>query len=270
MSEYSADRENALAPANAASNCGDYERAYELYLKVLDDYPKDAHAIMIAAQAAARAGRLEDAIALYQRDLAQVTRNSRVLHTGLMGVYITLGRWQELETERIATRKASLAGDKSLSPDGYTIETLFTGKEYISVIEYPDLHGEYHTRDRFQLYEEKDPCSGFTPYIDLESDDADQAAFAKLHPDKAAGGDAAAFSLIAYTSPSSQWYLAVPVSDYASYPQAFASAPDRWLLKSYPDGEPTYQTVRADILSLTEKPLTKHHNLAERCAVTKP
>ncbi len=257
MSQYAADRENAMAAAAAASECGDYEDAYTLYLKVLDSYPRDARVILLAAQAAVRADHLEEAIALYQRDLAQVTRNSWSIRSGLMEIYIKLNRWQDFEALRLDTRKASLAGDKTLLPeDGYHIETLYTGREFISVLEFPTLHGDNHTRDRFQLYEERDPCTGFTPYIDLESDQGKDGSHG--------------FSLVASTSPTSQWSVATQPAYPLSPDRAYSSAPVRWLLKSYPDGEPSYQQVRADILTLIAQPLTEHHNLSESCPSAPP
>ncbi len=228
MSEYAANRENALAPAFAASRCHDHAAAYSLYLKVLDSYPKDARVLMFTAEAAVHAGKLEESIPLYQRALAQDANYSWSIRAGLMQVFILLNRWQDFEALRLDTRRASLAGDKSLPPEaGYPIEELHTGNESIRVIEYPSLAGLFHTRDRFLFYEEKDSCTGFIPYIDLESDDVDQDAFAKRHPDKAAAGERS-FSLDTYPGPRSQG-----------------------LIKFYWDGEPTYQTVRAEVLAIS-------------------
>ena len=250
MSEYAAGRENALAAAIPAERCHDYEGALRIYLKVLESYPNDARVLDIAGRSAVRAGHLEESIPLFHRVLAQdqmvgVHHNSYSLGTrsSLMQVFIQLNRWQDFEAERLDARKASLAGDRTLSPEnGYPIDTLGTGNEFIRVIEFPTLHGQHNTRDRFLLYEEKNPCTGFTPYIDLEADDIDQVDFAKRHPDKAAAGDRS-FSLESYSTPSSQG-----------------------LIKSYPNGEPSYQTVRADVLSVMTKPLTAHYGPGATCA----
>jgi hypothetical protein len=226
MSEYAATRENALAPAFAADRCHDYPTSYSLFLKALEIYPNDVRVLMFTAEAAVHADQLEESIPLYQRALAQGGNYSLGLRAGLMQVFIKLNRWRDVEVLRLDTRRASLAGDKTLPPEnGYPIDVLNTGKEFIRVIEYPTLSGRYHTRDRFLFYEEKDPCTGFTPYIDLESDAIDQIQFAKQHPDKAAAGDRS-FSLDIYPSPGSQG-----------------------LIKFYSDGEPTYQTLRSDVLA---------------------
>jgi tetratricopeptide (TPR) repeat protein len=244
MSQYAASRENAMAPANAATQCHDYERAFALYQQVVDSYPTDARALMMAARAALRAGRLEESIPLFKQSLAQGGRYSYSERFYLMSVYIKLNRWDDFEGERLDARKASLAGDKTLSAEkGYLIDTIQSKEESINVTEFPTLHAPYRIRDRFLLYEEKDPCSGYTPYVDLESDDADQADFVKRHPSQAAAGDRS-FSLVAYLTPDS------PV-----------------LLKSYRDGEPSYHTDRADFLALIDKLLTAHRNLRTPCTL---
>jgi hypothetical protein len=156
--------------------------------------------------------------------------------------FIQLGRWQDFEAERIDTRKAALVGDRTLSTEnGYPIEVFRAGNEFIRVIEFPTLHGKFHTRDRFLLYEEKDTCTGFIPYIDLESDDIDQVNFSKQHPDRAAVGDRS-FSLDAYPTANSQGFI-----------------------KFYPDGEPTYQTVRADVLDQMKQWLTPYRDVGAAC-----
>jgi hypothetical protein len=67
--------------------------------------------------------------------------------------------------------------------------------------------------------------------MDVESDEADQAAFAKAHPDKAAKGERSYF-LDSHLAPCSQALTAF-----------------------YPDGEPTYEKVRADVVrALTSPP----------------
>ena len=243
MSEYAASRENALAAAVPAERCHDYETAMRIYLKVLESYPNDARALNIVGQAAVRAGHIEESIPLFQRSLlADPSKYSLGVRASLMQDFIQLGRWQDFEAQRLNARKALLAGDRSLpTENGYPIDTFGTGNEFIRVIEFPTLHGRFHTRDRFLLYEEKDPCTGFVPYIDLGSDDIDQVEFARQHPDRAAAGDRS-FSLVAYPT---------------------ANSPA--LIKSYPDGEPAYQTVRADVFAQMKQRLAAPHGPGEAC-----
>jgi hypothetical protein len=228
MSQYSADRENAMAPANALFACRDYAGAFALYLKVVDQYPNDARVLMLAGGDAINAGLTEQAIPLLERSLAhsppKYTGSSRTL---LMRAYIKLNRWQDLEAERFDAWNASLAGDTTLPPDkGYAIEEFKTlSGEFVNSIEFPMLHGPNETREQFILIGEKDHCTGFTPHIDLESPGLDHT-----------------FSLYAY-----------PAAD------------SRTRLDSYPAGEPTYQTIRADVLAaLSSGPLAPY-NQEETC-----
>jgi hypothetical protein len=226
--DYAADREKSLAGANALFNCGDFVDAYALYLKVLEKYPDDAPVLKMTAEDAIRAGLIKESVPLLQRAIAHLPQNPRYdrtweLRTLLMQDYIKLGRWQDLEAERLDTREASLAGDPSLPPDkGYEIEEFktLTG-EYVESIEFPTLHGPDKTREQFILLGEKENCTGFTPHVDLQSPAADRN-----------------FSLDLYPAPDS-----------------------RTRLHSYPDGEPSYQTIRSDVLSaLSKGPLVSHDN----------
>ena len=241
MAQYAVDRENAMATANLASACRDFETAYQLYLKVLDAYPNDARALDISARAAILAGHDDAAIALYKRSIQPGDRYSLGTRSALMAIYIRLGRWDDLEAERLETRKVSLAGhDRTLSADkGYPIDSPKVGIEYAQVLEFPTLHGEDNTRNEFLLYNEKDPCTGFTAHIDLESPGAGE-----IPPD---GSPAATrtFSLIAFPTPGTEW-----------------------LLKTYPAGEPAYQTVRSDVQSALSKPLTQLFDPRATCPAT--
>jgi hypothetical protein len=229
MSEYSADRENALAPANALFACRDYAGAFAIYLRVVDQYPNDARVLMLAGEDAINAGLTEEAIPLLERSLAhsppKYTGSTRTL---LMRAYIKLNRWQDLEAERLDAWNASLAGDTSLPPDkGYAIEEFKAPSgEFVNSIEFPMLHGPNRTREQFTLIGEKDHCTGFTPHIDLESSGPDHI-----------------FSLYAY-----------PAAD------------SRSLLDSYPTGEPSYQAIRTDMLAaLSSGPLVPY-NQEETCS----
>ena len=221
MSQYAADRENAMATANLALTCRDFEAAYQRYLKVLEVYPDDARAIQSAAHAAVLAGHDDAAITLYKRTFQPGARYTSSAHTTLMQIYIRLGRWDDFQAERVAARASSLDGTLTMSRDEpFPIENLHASQEFFDVYEFPTLYGPNHTRDRFDLQNEKDICTEFTPYIDLVASDA---------------GAEATYSLLAFPAPATQW-----------------------LIKTYPKGEPHYQTVRADVLSAMSTPLTTY------------
>lgn len=237
MSAYAAQRENALAPAYAAQKNHDYEGAYTLFKKALENYSNDGRAMMLTAEAAQLAGHPEEAVSLYERIIAASNasfnkRNGNRLLPTLIQLYASLGRWPDFDKTRVIARQASLDGDPALPVDhGYIIEDYTDATRRIQVLEFPKPFGRFHTRYRFLTVSQFDPNTHFTPYVDLESDDIDQVSFKQQHPDKAAAGDRA-YSLDAYPKPTSQA-----------------------LIKFY-DGEPTYETVRADVFgSLPKTPL---------------
>lgn len=197
MSAYAAQRENALAPAYAAQKNHDNEGAYKLFKQALEEYPNDARAMMLTAQAAQLAGHPEEAVSLYERIIADSNAalrkrtGTRLLPT-LIQLYASLGRWTDFDKARATARQESLDGDPALPADnGYVIENYTDGARHIQVLEFPKPFGRYHTRYRFLTVSQFDPNTHFTPYVDLESDDIDQISFKQQHPDKAAAGDRA-------------------------------------------------------------------------------
>ena len=239
-----AKRENALHPAMYAEACRDYQRAYDLFQKVLAEYPKDGRVLMLTAEAAVAAGKLEDAIPLLQHSLAmhdevsntpygrrQCTWSERMQ---LMGVYFSLKRWPEYEDARQETRKAAREGDQCLSVEkGYPIDTIQLANEFVKVIELPVLDESEHIRNRFDFYEEKDPCTGFTPHADLVWDGEIPKSAETQH-----------FTLTMYATPES------PVP-----------------LKSYIAGEPEYHILRTDFETLMK---TRQRPSAKRCTTATP
>lgn len=221
MSQYAADRENAMATAYLALACRDYETSYQLFLKALDKYPDDARILNISATTAALAGHDDAAIALYKRTIQQASRFTYSARSSLMNIYLRLGRWDDFQAERLEARAADRAGTLAMSRDQpMTIDQLRVGSDFVSVVEFPALYGPNHTLDRFDLRDEKDICANFTPYVDLAASDP-------------AGGVNTIYSLLAFPTPAT-----------------------RWLIKTYPPGEPPYQTVRADVQAALAKPLT--------------
>ncbi|WP_263355865.1 tetratricopeptide repeat protein [Acidicapsa ligni] len=242
ISAYAAGRENAFAAAYAATHCHDYVGALPLYRKALSDYPDDPRALILTAEAAAKANQTEEAITLFQRALARESNFTWSTRIALMRAYMSLNRWEDFESERADTRRAALNGDRTLSQkDGYPIDTLRTDTTFVRVIEFAKLHGVSHTRDRFLLYGEKDACTGYIPYIDLESNDIDQESFAKRYPDKAAAG-MQSYSLESYLTPNAHGTL-----------------------KIYPDGEPDYQVLRADVLDALAGHVPVLHPAGQPC-----
>lgn len=226
-STYAQQREAALAPGLEALKQKDYATALADFHVVLSQYPHDARVLMLAGNAAKGAKDYEEALADYQQALS--ISNSWPVRFSLIQTYAALGRWDEFGAERQKIRQAQQNGDPFLVKlTGYVIETFETGDYSVQVLEFPKLNGQFHTRYRF-FVTAKDggntESAQWTPHIDLESDDIDQVEFAKTHPEKAAAGERS-FSLDTYLQPRSQG-----------------------LIKFYPDGEPTYREVRADVIA---------------------
>lgn len=218
MSQYAADRNNAMAAAKLATACKDYEAAYQLYLKALQSYPDDAAALLIVAGAAVLAGHDDAAVPLYQKSIQPGAGYTAGARMALMQIYIRQGRWDDFQSERLAARAASLDGKLTMSRDQpFPIEELHAPQDHVDVYEFPTLGEPNHTRDRFDLRDEKDICTNFTPYIDLASSDPASGAY----------------SLLAFPAPDT-----------------------KWVIKTYKGGEPPYQTVRADVLAAVNTPLT--------------
>jgi hypothetical protein len=148
----------------------------------------------------------------------------------LVETYAALGRWDDFDAERQKIRTARQNGDPYLvKVTGYVVETFEAGGHTVQAVEFPTLAGHFHTRYRFNLTDgqtaEAPESARWTPYIDLESDDIDQVEFAKTHPEKAAAGERS-FSLDSYMQPRTHGTI-----------------------KFYPDGEPAYREVRADVIA---------------------
>ena len=151
---------------------------------------------------------------------------------------------------RLALRTAKKSGTDHQLDDstGFLIDTFKAGPgdnaTPVQAIVFPLQSDAYHTLFRFMLpksspaktpiqagvnsddgqNDERCKNPDFRPYIDLESDDVDQATFKQAHPDLAEKGDRA-YSLDTYSGPCSQG-----------------------LIKFYNAGEPLYQLVRTDVL----------------------
>ena len=223
MTTYAAEREQTIAPALEAMRKADYAGALAMFETVLPLYPRDARVLMFAGRAAHGAGDDKKALGFFQVALDSEPRNHPLwgLHMEIVPLYAAAGDWEGFDRERTKIREAVKANTPFFEKlSGYVIENIHEGDKTIRVLEFPLLNGRFHTRYRFIL-----PASAsgpaWNPYIDCESDDNDQGAFAKAHPDLAAKGDRS-FSLDGYLAPNTHSTIML-----------------------FGDGEPTYETVRA-------------------------
>lgn len=154
----------------------------------------------------------------------------------LTEVYSAEGRWAEFDAVRKQLHDAKEKneyGTGSLGND--VIDLLYVGDERYIVREFYPLAYGSHVRYLF-LHVDKQGKADY--WIVCQSIDADQASFAKMHPDLAAQGKRS-FSLDYYTAP-------------VTHPNGQRTQ-SQALLKFYWDGEPTYETVRTDVLAALQR-----------------
>jgi tetratricopeptide (TPR) repeat protein len=111
----------------------------------------------------------------------------------------------------------------------FLIETIPVGDKTVQAVEYYEPFGQFHFYYRFNIFDASQHYQGF---IALESDDADQPLYARVHPKQAAAGERR-FSLDGY-SKSADGHVT----------QA---------LYTFYDGQPSYDTVRALVVKLVQE-----------------
>ncbi len=231
-------RNEMLKPGLELLKKGDAVAALTALHPALEAYPNDLAVLTLCAQVAVQAHQDAAALDLFSRALKQDPPEPWHIRVAILPLEAHLGRWPDFYRDQAALRKAQQDGEKELSATtGYLVDDFSLGGRAVQVAYFPTLAGRYKTLYRFILpgppAASASPASGdedrcrnpnFHPYIEVESDDVDQSSFQAKHPDLAAKGGRS-YSL-------------------DSYPAACSQA----LIKFYPDGEPTYQTVRADVL----------------------
>ena len=229
MSPYAQEREAALAPALQALKSKDYAAALADLRPLVEKYPNDVRVLLLAGNAARTSRQYEEALRYYQKATLQPHRGWAV-EFGLIETEAALGLWEDFDAQRQKVRAAKENNDSELARlTGYVIDVFDVGNEQVTAMEFPMLMGRFHARYRFFIKSgsETDAADGkkWTPMIDLESDDVDQLQCAKAHPTDSVAGKRA-FSLDGYPQPRTHTTL-----------------------KFYPDGEPSYQQARADVIA---------------------
>jgi tetratricopeptide (TPR) repeat protein len=246
----SAKRNALIQPGLKYLEQGDNEAAFESFRSVLTAYPDDFSVLRFTAAAAMAAGQNEQALVLFHRALAQNPHNPWTMRNAVIILEARLNRWADFDRDVAALRSAKRNGmDRGLDGStGFVIDEFYAGGEKIQGTLYPLQAGRFHTLYRFlmppgrplMLPDQSSATAAaaarctdpdFQPHFDAESGDVDQAEFAKAHPDKAAKGDRS-YMLDAYSSPCTQGLVAF-----------------------YPDGEPTYEKARADVIRALTGPV---------------
>jgi tetratricopeptide (TPR) repeat protein len=225
--DYIAQREKALAPALQFMRQGNDAAALASIRTVLTTYPHDLRVLVLAGDAARGSGKFQDAISYFQQSIDLNSTHAGVLRLGLVRTYADMGHWEEFNRERAVVSTLARNGDPSLSAErGYVIEDHRAGDLHIEVLEFSSTDPSATTRYRFLFVSSRNAAARFTPSIDLESNPSDATSFVREFPHQAA----------AHVRP----YALI------SYPDAHS----RGFLKFYSEGEPPYEDVHADVLTL--------------------
>ena len=246
--EQVAKRNELMKPGLVLLKKGDADGAYKALWPARKEFPEDLRVLSYSAEAAFFSHHNPEALDLFNRALQQHPVEPWPLRLAKLQLEARMGKWDEFDKQLAALIGAKKDGtDHQLDAStGFLVDGFEAGagetKVAVQTIVFPLQNDPYHTLFRFLLPKESpaktsiqagvnndqgDPsCKNpdFRPYIDLESDDVDQAAFQKAHPESAAKGERS-YSLDTYSAPCSQG-----------------------LMKFYNEGEPTYETVRADVM----------------------
>lgn len=148
-----------------------------------------------------------------------------IAHKNLVIIEAALGRWDEFDRERAILRGARERGEPGISMHESDVIDAFDihGQHWI-VREYDEPEGRSLTRYNFERFA---PNGRVEEYISLESTEAAQAA---LTPEDIRIGK----------TPK----LAQPIHDFALN---YYTNTGHGTITRYPKGEPTYETVRAEV-----------------------
>ena len=233
LPQNTAARDAMLKPGVQALRGGDATAAVEALRPVLAAYPNDPLVLSYSASAAMATKDYRTALIEFQRAIDNHAAQPWPLRMSVINLEAKLGMWPEFDRDLAVLRAAKKDGtDEQLTKtNGFIIEEFEAGGKTVQAVVFPALAGRYHTLYRFMLPSVAGvtppancPVTDFRAYIDVESDDVDQESFRKAHPDKAAKGERS-YSLDTYPAPCSQA-----------------------LIKFYPNGEPSYEAVRADVV----------------------
>ncbi|HEX5234071.1 MAG TPA: tetratricopeptide repeat protein [Silvibacterium sp.] len=173
--------------------------------------------------------KASDALPYFEKAL-QLAPDDPTIHGLLLQAYAQSGDKADRDQQRAILRGFHTDGKHPgfAQIPSYLIETIPLDGKVIQANEFYEPSGEFHFYYRFNIF---DSAGNIQSFIALESDDADQASFAKQHPKQAAAGERR-FSLDGYSK-----------SPDGNVTQA---------LYTFYDGQPTYDDVRALVLKLVQ------------------
>lgn len=215
-----------LAVGRSALDHGDYAAAKGFFANYVATAPKDAEAWFYLGAADLALQQPPEAAKAFEKSV-ELKPDAWSAHENLVLAYALMEDWAAFDKERAVIKAARDAKSPGVALDGHDlIDILKTNGQTYQVWYFYRPYGHFHARYAF-LHFDKDGHAD--RWYQCESDDADQYFFQQKHPDKAKAGDRS-YSLDSY------W-----IEKPGQYPS-------QALHGFYMDGEPMYETVRADVL----------------------
>jgi tetratricopeptide (TPR) repeat protein len=215
-----------LAIGKQAMQHNDYQTAQAFFANYLKGNPGNLEALLLEGNASLALKQYAAAGGDFQSAIDKVP-TLWAAHKNLVIAYAGQGKWQEFDQERRLLQEARASDAAGLSKtEADVIEVLYFGTDRYVVRAFPVLTGRFKARYNFAHYGKDDKLDS---WLACESNDVDQAAFAQKHPKEAAAGQRS-FALDGYSiSPTTTTHATI---------------------KLYPDGEPSYETVRTDVIGV--------------------
>lgn len=218
--------DDPLAVGKAAMEHGDYATAKTFFANYVASTTSDAEAWFYLGGANLGLEQPGEAAKSFQKSV-ELKPDAWTAHENLALAYAEMQDWAAFDKERATIKAARDAKKPGIALEGHDlIDVLKLNGQIYQVWYFYQLYGHFHARYVF-LHFDKDGKAD--RWYQCESDDADQYFFQQKHPDKAKAGDRS-YSLDSY------W-----VEKPGQYPS-------QALHGFYMDGEPAYETVRADVL----------------------
>ncbi|MGA8939952.1 MAG: tetratricopeptide repeat protein [Acidobacteriaceae bacterium] len=219
---------NPLAVGKSAIEHGEYDSAKTFFTQYLIASPNDLEARFYLGGSYLGLKDFPAAVKQFQTIIA-AKPDAWPAHMNLALAYAQMQDWPNFDKEQALLKVARDRNAPTLDKiNGDLIDVLQVGPKTYRVLYFYTLTGRYHTRYAFVHSSSE---GKLTDYIQCESDDVDQFSFKQKHPKEAAGGDRS-FSLDTYD-----------IGEHGL---------TQGLVKFYWDGEPTYETVRADALKVLQ------------------
>jgi tetratricopeptide (TPR) repeat protein len=221
--------EDPLAMGKNAMAHGEFQNAKVFFENYVKENPESIDAQFYLAKCEINLKNFDAAIADFQHIIA-VAPKDWSSHSGLALAYAQKGDWAAFDKERAVIKDARDKNMPGVDKDhGDVVDSFTVNGEPYEVRYFYKLFGRYNVRYAF-LHFGKDGNADH--WIEIESLDVDQGMFAEKHPKEAAAG--------------------VRVYSMDSMKMSPSGFPDQGLIKFY-EGEPTYETLRADAINAIQK-----------------